>query len=791
MTEPSDVRGGTPTPSERACGREGEILDFSGQRVGSGPCVDRAGTPIAHTAYVSPFRRNRLLWLSLAVSLVAAVATLALFFIATPAQPDGSRPVLRTVLSPGPNSSAHSLETMDCAQCHREGDNVEDVRCERCHDPAISARLTNAAHVFDSTGDLRAALDGPQVACVACHVEHRGTNVELNDVDDRECGTCHRVEPGADARLTTFARHPEFAIVRAGVESGSGLKWFNHADHLKKVAQKFQNGSCNSCHARAAGAPAFEPVSFDRHCATCHAGDLASATAGTFTPALAPVFGALPAGIALDDDLLESNKKILTGLKHADPWLLRSVQSLRRVVNPTGFAADRLAADRQVAQAELAALESGSAGAGAWLDPSTADRIRALLAPTRPTVDPATATRELQAELKKILPAAFPTQSGEFLSQIEQVAKGPDPAAQPRGQAPALASPEMLRQLVDATIARARAAGDDDLEARASRLRQRLADGAAPDRTPSAQEASAVGLDILLGELTKIRDPGSRAELAESMELLRLASRRAARAIDPTAYDQHRHQTLMLLAQVRRSLRDATRDGDAAAASLIARAASLERLILAMPYSLPADDATTLGRFYRARHLDRAAVDRELASAGLLSGGATNKELLRRLERFGGDLPDPLPALRRRLESFAVGPAPVQASPDQARAAITALLGTVESDSMANVNRKSRCTMCHDLTLAGDQLAPVRTVGQSLMPRAWFSHEAHVNQAQDNCETCHTSIRTSARASDVNLPTVASCQTCHSPGKSGGRFVGCEACHSYHVPAFEALRWQP
>jgi hypothetical protein len=785
MTEPPDLRPGTPTSSERACDREGDVLDFSGQRVGTGPCVDRNGRPIAHTAYVWPSRRNRLLWFSGAASFLAAVAMVALFFLAAPARSGASGGTLRTVLAPGPNSSPHSLETTDCVQCHREAEDVEDVRCERCHDSGISGRLTNAAHVFAGSADLRAAVNAPMVPCVTCHVEHRGSNVDLSDVDDRECGTCHRIAPGSTARLATFARHPEFAIVRAGVESGSGLKWFNHADHLTKVAQKFQNGSCNSCHARAPGAPAFEPVSFDRHCATCHEGDLESASAGTFAPALATAFGALPAGVRIDDDLLESNRKVLTGLKHADPWLLRSVQSFRRVLDPVGLTADRLALDRQVAQAELETMERGSGGA--WLDPSNVERLRALLAPSRSTVDPETAARQLTEQLKKSL-SAFPAEWANLVSPSAQPGQPVTPAQAATAVAP---SPrEGLRRLLEATIVRARAGGDADLEARATALVGRLSDASGAGRTPSVEAASAIGLDVLLTELAKIRDPGGRAELSELMELQRLAARSGAQAIDPTAFDQHRQQTLALLAQVRQSLQSALRNGDPAARSLAARAGSLERLILATPYSLGADDAAALERFYRPRHLDRAVVDVELARAGLLSGEASNKELLRRVERFRDALRDRLPQLKRRLASHAVAAAPQVASAD-ARAAITTLLGTVESDPAANMARKSRCTMCHDLTPAGDQLAPIRTAGQSLMPHAWFSHDAHVNPGQDNCETCHTNIRTSRRANDVNLPSVASCQTCHGPGKSAERFIGCEACHSYHVAPSKALRWQP
>ena len=52
MTEPRDVRPGTPFPSEQDCAREGDVVDFGGQRLGTGPCVDRDGRP--YPSYATP-----------------------------------------------------------------------------------------------------------------------------------------------------------------------------------------------------------------------------------------------------------------------------------------------------------------------------------------------------------------------------------------------------------------------------------------------------------------------------------------------------------------------------------------------------------------------------------------------------------------------------------------------------------------------------------------------------------------------------------------------------------------
>lgn len=70
------------------------------------------------------------------------------------------------------------------------------------------------------------------------------------------------------------------------------------------------------------------------------------------------------------------------------------------------------------------------------------------------------------------------------------------------------------------------------------------------------------------------------------------------------------------------------------------------------------------------------------------------------------------------------------------------------------------------------------------MPEAIFSHGAH---EEVKCESCHEGARTSSKTSDVLLPKVESCRTCHSalggPHPTGGHSTvrsDCIMCHSYH-----------
>jgi len=687
-------------------------------------------------------------------------------------------------MAPGPTSSPHSMATTDCVQCHQPADNVEDVRCERCHDPAVSARLTNAAHVFGTSGDIRAALAAPTVQCVTCHVEHRGAAVNLSDVDDRECGSCHRSSPGSWTKLTTLDSHPEFAVVRAGVESGSGLRWFNHATHLEKVQQKFQK-ACEGCHQGSATDPAFLPISFDKHCATCHNEDL-SQGAGSLPPALLAALEPAGAGLTVEQDLDDPDRRVVVGLTHADPWILRSVQSLRRAANPAGVAAERLALDRQVAQLELVVRFARPPSGTGWLDPAHSTRVDAA-SPTGAGQPPESALRELSAAVEALAAAFGADAAAQGLAAEAGRLKSIQVPERPAQASAASGDVGALRRMIEATAARAQAAGDSGLATRASALLERLDKLPAGDRTPAPTDATSTGVEILLAEIAKIRDPASRAEVREMIELAGLAQHKAAGGIDPTAFDQHREQMLLLLDAVRAALMQQGRAGtDPRVSALLAREDSLRRLVLATSYSVPPDLSAALARFVRSRQADRARVDLELEAAGLRVPAPREKHLV------PDGLDVRLAQLRRHLAAAASArPLASPISAADARAAIGALLGTVASDAEVNASRKNRCTMCHELTPEGDQLAPIRSVGESLLPSARFTHVPHVSAGAGNCETCHHGIRTSASARDVNLPGIDLCRTCHAPGRQAAQTSGCESCHTYHVPSFGALRWQP
>jgi len=62
------------------------------------------------------------------------------------------------------------------------------------------------------------------------------------------------------------------------------------------------------------------------------------------------------------------------------------------------------------------------------------------------------------------------------------------------------------------------------------------------------------------------------------------------------------------------------------------------------------------------------------------------------------------------------------------------------------------------------------------LPHSKFDHEAHTGFT---CVSCHSQALTSTESSDVLIPGIATCQTCHAPGPNHAE-SRCFECHTYH-----------
>jgi hypothetical protein len=93
---------------------------------------------------------------------------------------------------------------------------------------------------------------------------------------------------------------------------------------------------------------------------------------------------------------------------------------------------------------------------------------------------------------------------------------------------------------------------------------------------------------------------------------------------------------------------------------------------------------------------------------------------------------------------------------------------------------RKTCKQCHALTSGTGRsnlpaVEPARTTVE-WMPHARFDHDAHRGFS---CVSCHEKALKSTEPSDVLLPGIATCQTCHAPGREHAE-SRCFECHTYH-----------
>jgi hypothetical protein len=133
----------------------------------------------------------------------------------------------------------------------------------------------------------------------------------------------------------------------------------------------------------------------------------------------------------------------------------------------------------------------------------------------------------------------------------------------------------------------------------------------------------------------------------------------------------------------------------------------------------------------------------------------------------------------------APGAPPPAASPQG-----TALVAALTEAAMASSIKRSDCGECHvvdkqaaaepgDRIPAAWRVAPVY-VPQRYLPRATFSHAAHITTP---CASCHTA-RTSNGGVLALLPGISTCRECHAGQAGAPQRVAstCVSCHWFHDP---------
>lgn len=99
---------------------------------------------------------------------------------------------------------------------------------------------------------------------------------------------------------------------------------------------------------------------------------------------------------------------------------------------------------------------------------------------------------------------------------------------------------------------------------------------------------------------------------------------------------------------------------------------------------------------------------------------------------------------------------------------------------------KRICVDCHEVSRVPGasgfeqwRVEPVRLT-QVWMPLARFNHAAHSTQ---QCTDCHSAAPRSEHSSDILMPRIAECRTCHGGAHDTKRVESsCLMCHQFHLP---------
>lgn len=169
-------------------------------------------------------------------------------------------------------------QSIKCLECHQNAlPNAKDFSPHDLPDTTLaeltragsgSTRLTSFASVLP-----KQALEGNDLACSGCHLEHQGRMHDLTKLNSDRCQSCHA------NRFASFTNgHPEFTNYPAHQDTRIS---FNHQSHsAKHFASKGKSFDCSSCHVDesqpSAVGPVGRSVSYERACAACHDAPLRS-----------------------------------------------------------------------------------------------------------------------------------------------------------------------------------------------------------------------------------------------------------------------------------------------------------------------------------------------------------------------------------------------------------------------------------------------------------------------------------------------------------------------------------
>jgi hypothetical protein len=156
------------------------------------------------------------------------------------------------------NNVIHSSQK--CLDCHQFGDNAHDAH----------GLMTDDLQQIRQRKNEYEGIEGKQLACQGCHLDHHGENSDLTAVAKQNCTYCHLLD-----QSIINAEHPEF---KQYPYKRNTRIIFDHTTHEKKYYynkagdKRLETApeSCLSCHHSDDNGIKMQQHSYDEDCKSCH-----------------------------------------------------------------------------------------------------------------------------------------------------------------------------------------------------------------------------------------------------------------------------------------------------------------------------------------------------------------------------------------------------------------------------------------------------------------------------------------------------------------------------------------
>lgn len=147
-----------------------------------------------------------------------------------------------------------------CLDCHKFGDNAHHAH------GLASEELKQIKQAKEQVDDK----EKKQLACLNCHLEHKGQESGLSDVAKQNCAFCHQLDPSI-----INAKHPEFVHYPYRRKTRIIFDHGTHANkyYYNKVGDQLLDtapDSCLSCHQSDDNGIKMLQHSYDDDCKSCH-----------------------------------------------------------------------------------------------------------------------------------------------------------------------------------------------------------------------------------------------------------------------------------------------------------------------------------------------------------------------------------------------------------------------------------------------------------------------------------------------------------------------------------------